>query len=127
MFLYPVLKRNKNRINSVQWHTYLFITPAHDYGTAYYKAQLAVDNNLPTKGTVFLSIRDDDRDRIVDIARKLRSTGLYLLGTGGAVAYLRNHGVAAIPIKKVSEGSPNVVDLIRAGKVDLIINTPGAG
>jgi len=96
----------------------------HDYGTAYYKAQLAAGNRLPTKGTVFLSIRDADKGRIVDIARKLRSTGLQLIGTGGTVAHLRDHGVAAIPIKKVSEGSPNVVDLIRAGKVDLIVNTP---
>jgi carbamoyl-phosphate synthase large subunit len=96
----------------------------YDYGTAYYKAQLAADNRLPTKGTVFLSIRDADKGRIVDIARKLRSTGLQLIGTGGTVLALRDHGVAAIPIKKVSEGSPNVVDLIRAGKVDLIVNTP---
>ncbi len=96
----------------------------HDYGTAYYKAQLAAGNRLPTKGTVFLSIRDADKGRIVDIARKLRSTGLQLIGTGGTVAHLRDHDVAAIPIKKVSEGSPNVVDLIRAGKVDLIVNTP---
>ncbi|NOQ33712.1 MAG: carbamoyl-phosphate synthase large subunit [Methanosarcinales archaeon] len=96
----------------------------HDYGTAYYKAQLAAGNRLPTKGTVFLSIRDEDKGRIVDIARKLRSTGLQLIGTGGTVAHLRDHDVAAIPIKKVSEGSPNVVDLIRAGKVDLIVNTP---
>jgi len=58
----------------------------HDYGTAYYKAQLAAGNRLPTKGTVFLSIRDADKGRIVDIARKLRSTGLQLIGTGGTVA-----------------------------------------
>ena len=96
----------------------------HDFGTAYYKAQLAADNRLPTKGTVFLSIRDVDKGRIVDVARKLRSIGLQLVGTGGTVTHLRDHGIAAIPIKKVSEGSPNVVDLIRAGKVDLIINTP---
>lgn len=96
----------------------------HDYGTAYYKAQLAAGNELPMKGTVFLSIRDADKSQIVDIARKLRSTGLQLIGTGGTVTHLRDHGVAAIPIKKVSEGSPNVVDLIRAGKVDLIVNTP---
>jgi carbamoyl-phosphate synthase large subunit len=96
----------------------------YDYGTAYYKAQLAAGNRLPTKGTVFLSIRDADKDRIVDIARKLRKTGLHLIGTEGTVTHLHDHGVAAIPIKKVSEGSPNVVDLIRAGKVDLVINTP---
>ena len=96
----------------------------YDYGTAYYKAQLAADNRLPTKGTVFLSIRDEDKDQIVDVARKLRSTGLHLIGTGGTVRVLKDHGVSAIQIKKVSEGSPNVVDLIRGGKVDLIVNTP---
>jgi carbamoyl-phosphate synthase large subunit len=96
----------------------------YDYGTAYYKAQLAADNRLPTEGTVFLSIRDADKGLIVDIARKLRSTGLRLIGTGGTVRVLKDHGVSAIQIKKVSEGSPNVVDLIRGGKVDLIVNTP---
>ena len=96
----------------------------YDFGTAYYKAQLAADNRLPAEGTVFLSIRDEDKGRIVDVARKLRSTGLHLIGTEGTVTHLRDHDIAAIPIKKVSEGSPNVVDLIRAGKVDLIINTP---
>jgi len=143
-----------------------------DFGTAYYKAQLAAGNRLPTKGTVFLSIRDADKAAILDVARKLRSSGLHLIGTEGTVMHLRDHGVAAItppastpgtenfsraltaspstsgaenfsraltppastpgtenfsralPIKKVSEGSPNVVDLIRSGKVDLIINTP---
>ncbi|HIE32206.1 MAG TPA: carbamoyl-phosphate synthase large subunit, partial [Methanosarcinales archaeon] len=96
----------------------------YDFGTAYYKAQLAAENRLPVEGTVFLSIRDEDKDRIVDVARKMRSTGLHLIGTEGTVTYLRDHGIASIPIKKVSEGSPNVVDLIRAGKVDLIVNTP---
>ncbi|MCK4811214.1 MAG: ATP-grasp domain-containing protein, partial [Methanosarcinales archaeon] len=98
----------------------------YDFGTAYYKAQLAADNRLPAEGTVFLSIRDEDKGRIVDVARKLLSAGLHLIGTEGTVTHLRGHDIAAIPIKKVSGGSPNVVDLIRAGKVDLVINTPGA-
>ena len=96
----------------------------YDFGTAYYKAQLAADNRLPVEGTVFLSIRDDDKAMILNVARKLRSSGLHLIGTEGTVTHLHDHGVDAIPIKKVSEGSPNVVDLIRAGKVDLIVNTP---
>jgi carbamoyl-phosphate synthase large subunit len=96
----------------------------YDFGTAYYKAQLAADNRLPAEGTVFLSIRDEDKGRIVDVARKLLSAGLHLIGTEGTVTHLRGHDIAAIPIKKVSGGSPNVVDLIRAGKVNLIINTP---
>ena len=99
---------------------------AYDFGTAYYKAELAADNRLPVRGTVFLSIRKEDKDTIVDVARRLRSSGLHLIGTEGTVTHLRDHGITAIPIKKVSEGSPNVVDLIRAGKVDLIINTPEA-
>ena len=96
----------------------------HDFGTAYYKAELAADNRLPVRGTVFLSIRDADKEAIVDVARKLRSAGLRLIGTEGTVTHLRDHNISAIPIRKVSEGSPNVVDLIRAGKVDLIVNTP---
>ncbi|MEA1945552.1 MAG: carbamoyl-phosphate synthase large subunit [Euryarchaeota archaeon] len=96
----------------------------HDFGTAYYKAELAADNRLPVEGTVFLSIRNEDKEAIVDVARRLRSSGLHLIGTEGTVAHLQDHDISAIPIRKVSEGSPNVVDLIRAGKVDLIINTP---
>jgi carbamoyl-phosphate synthase large subunit len=96
----------------------------YDFGKAFYKAEWAGDNKLPMSGTVFLSIRDTDKENIVTVAKKMQDAGLYLLGTGGTARFLVEKGIKIDVIKKVSEGSPNVVDLIHNKKVDLIINTP---
>ncbi len=96
----------------------------YDFGKAFYKAEWAGDNKLPMSGTVFLSIRDTDKENIVIVAKKMQDAGLHLLGTGGTVRFLAEKGIKIDVIKKVSEGSPNVVDLIHNKKVDLIINTP---
>jgi carbamoyl-phosphate synthase large subunit len=96
----------------------------YDFGKAFYKAEWAADNKLPLTGTVFMSIRDTDKAHIVRIAKKMQDAGLHILGTRGTVRYLEEKGIKIDIIKKVSEGSPNVVDLIHNKKVDLIINTP---
>ncbi|MCX9084985.1 MAG: carbamoyl-phosphate synthase large subunit [Candidatus Methanoperedens sp.] len=96
----------------------------YDFGKAFYKAEWAADNKLPMTGTVFISIRDTDKEHIVKIAKKMQAAGLHILGTQGTVDYLEENGIKIEVIKKVSEGSPNVVDLIHSKKVDLIINTP---
>jgi len=96
----------------------------YDFGKAFYKAEWAADNKLPLSGTVFMSIRDDDKPHIVRIAKKMQDAGLYILGTQGTVKYLEENGIKIDVIKKVNNGSPNVVDLIHNKKVDLIINTP---
>jgi carbamoyl-phosphate synthase large subunit len=96
----------------------------YDFGKAFFKAEWAGDNKLPMSGTVFLSIRDTDKENIVIVAKKMRDAGLHLMGTGGTVRFLAEKGIKIDVIKKVSEGSPNVVDLIHNKKVDLIINTP---
>ena len=96
----------------------------YDFGKAFFKAEWAGDNKLPMSGTVFLSIRDTDKENIVTVAKKMQDAGLHLLGTGGTVRFLAEKGIKIDVIKKVSEGSPNVVDLIHNKKVDLIINTP---
>ncbi|MHC1603935.1 MAG: carbamoyl-phosphate synthase large subunit [Candidatus Syntropharchaeales archaeon] len=96
----------------------------HNFATAFYKAELAADNTLPLKGTVFLSIRDEDKEEVLGAAKGIADAGIHLIATRGTANYLRRHGIDAETIRKVSEGSPNIVDLIRSGEVDLIINTP---
>ncbi len=96
----------------------------HDFATAFYKAELAAGNTPPLRGTVFISIRDEDKREILDAAKKLSDSGFRIIATSGTASYLREQGIGADTIRKVSEGSPNVLDLIKRGEVDLIINTP---
>ncbi len=96
----------------------------YDFGRAFYKAEWAADNKLPLTGTVFMSIRDTDKALIVKVAKKMQDAGLHIIGTQGTAKSLAENGIRIEVIKKVSEGNPNVVDLIHKKKVDLIINTP---
>ena len=95
-----------------------------DFGRAFFKAELSAFNSLPQEGTVFISVRDEDKAEIVRVARVLHDNGLVLIGTGGTKAYLEGHGIPVRLMRKVYEGSPNVIDLMREGKVQLVINTP---
>jgi carbamoyl-phosphate synthase large subunit len=95
-----------------------------NFGLAFYKACISADNELPVEGNVFLSISDDQKDVVAPIAQKLRQLGLVLYGTEGTVDFLRQIGVEAMMLRKVQEGSPNVIDLMRRGDIRLIINTP---
>jgi carbamoyl-phosphate synthase large subunit len=96
----------------------------YDFGRAYYKACISADNELPVSGKVFISITADQREEIAPIAKKLVAMGLSLYGTDGTVAFLHDVGVEAQMVRKVQEGSPNVIDMIRNGEIRLIINTP---
>jgi len=96
----------------------------YDFGRAYYKACIAADNEIPTEGKVFISLSGDQRGEIAPVARKLVSLGLELIGTSGTVDFLNQEGMEAQMVRKVQEGSPNVIDMIRRGEVSLIINTP---
>ncbi|MCE5297336.1 MAG: carbamoyl-phosphate synthase large subunit [Methanoregulaceae archaeon] len=96
----------------------------YDFGRAYYKACISADNELPVRGNIFISVISEQKDEVIPIARKLRSLGLALYGTSGTVDYLSQAGVDANLIRKVQEGSPNVIDLLRKGEIRLIINTP---
>ncbi|MCD1294648.1 carbamoyl-phosphate synthase large subunit [Methanocella sp. CWC-04] len=95
-----------------------------DFGRAFFKAQVSAFNTLPQEGKVFISVRDADKPEMVKIARILRDNGLELLGTHGTKEYLELHGIPVTKLNKVHEGGLNVLDLIRQGKVNLIINTP---
>jgi carbamoyl-phosphate synthase large subunit len=96
----------------------------HDFGVAYYKAELAAGMQLPTKGTVFVSVKKGDRERILPVVKKLQEIGFRITATDGTAEFLNANGVKADVMLKVSQGRPNILDAIINKHVDLIINTP---
>jgi carbamoyl-phosphate synthase large subunit len=101
---------------------------ASDYPAAFGKAQAAAGAVLPTSGSVFISVTDGDKPAATQLAASLHDLGFRVLATGGTAGAIRRMGVPVERIKKLSEGSPNVVDRIESGDVDLVINTPtGSG
>ncbi|MFN7956023.1 MAG: carbamoyl-phosphate synthase large subunit [bacterium] len=94
---------------------------------AFAKAQLGAGSLLPRGGTVFVSVRDEDKPGLVATARKLQARGFKIIATGGTQEYLAAQGVDAVRVNKVTEARPHVVDAIRDGRVDLVINTPQGG
>ena len=94
------------------------------FGQAFAKAQLAAGQRLPRQGTVFLSVNDRDKRHVGPLGRDLASLGFRLLATRGTAAALQAAGVQAEAVFKVNEGRPNIVDLVKTGKIDLVINTP---
>ena len=101
---------------------------ASDYPAAFGKAQAAAGSELPAAGTVFISVTDGDKPAATQLAASLHDLGFKVLATGGTAQAIRRMGVPVERIKKLTEGSPNVVERIEAGGVDLVINTPtGSG
>ncbi|KQC03242.1 MAG: carbamoyl phosphate synthase large subunit [Methanoculleus sp. SDB] len=96
----------------------------YDFGRAYYKACIAADNSLPREGNVFISVTKEQKEDLIPIAESLVQSGLVLYGTAGTVETLASRGISANLVRKVQEGSPNVIDMMRRGEVQLIINTP---
>jgi carbamoyl-phosphate synthase large subunit len=97
---------------------------AKSYGQAFAKAQIAAGQRLPRKGSIFLSVSDHDKRHCAPLAKELHALGFRLIATRGTAAALEAAGVPADPVYKVNEGRPNIVDLVKTGKVDMIINTP---
>ncbi|MCB9765030.1 MAG: carbamoyl-phosphate synthase large subunit [Alphaproteobacteria bacterium] len=94
------------------------------FGEAYAKALMGAGMRLPTEGGVFLSLRDEDKPRLADIAGPLYSMGFHLMATRGTHAALQKAGIPAERVYKVREGRPDIVDHVRNGRVQLMINTP---
>ncbi|HEY7333670.1 MAG TPA: carbamoyl phosphate synthase large subunit, partial [Bryobacteraceae bacterium] len=94
------------------------------YGLAFAKAQLAAGQRLPRKGTVFLSVNDRDKRHVGSVGKELAALGFRLVATRGTAAALQAAGIEAESVFKVNEGRPNIVDLVKTGKIDLVINTP---
>jgi carbamoyl-phosphate synthase large subunit len=101
---------------------------ASDYPAAFGKAQAAAGAELPASGTVFISVTDGDKSAATQLAAGFHDMGFKVVATGGTSTAIRRMGVPVERILKLSEGSPNVVERIEAGEVDLVINTPtGSG
>jgi carbamoyl-phosphate synthase large subunit len=94
------------------------------YGLAFFKSQEATQVSLPVEGTVLITIADRDKDKIVDTALNFKEMEFRILATDGTAKFLESHGIECQPILKIYEGRPNIVDAIKNGEIDLVINTP---
>jgi carbamoyl-phosphate synthase large subunit len=97
---------------------------ADNFGEAFAKAQIAAGQQLPTKGTVFVSVTDHDKPAVVEVARRFTDMGFKLVATHGTADYLEEAGLVVDRVYKVKEGRPNAVDMIKAERIQLIVNTP---
>jgi carbamoyl-phosphate synthase large subunit len=97
---------------------------AHDFPTAFAKAQAAAGSQLPNSGTAFITVADRDKAAATGIATILHDLGFRIVATRGTAQGIRKMGIPAEAINKIGEGSPHVVDWIERGEVDLVINTP---
>jgi carbamoyl-phosphate synthase large subunit len=95
-----------------------------NFGAAFWKAQLGANQNLPFKGNVFVSVKNQDKRHVVFIAKKLSDLGFKVYATKGTGKVLVNSGIDTQFVNKVQEGRPHVVDMIKNGQIQLIINTP---
>ncbi len=97
---------------------------ADNFGEAFAKAQIAAGQKLPTQGTLFVSVTDHDKPHVADVARKFVDMGFKLVATAGTADVIEEAGMACERVYKVKEGRPNVVDLIKGDRIQLIVNTP---
>ncbi|RSL14565.1 carbamoyl-phosphate synthase large subunit [Edaphobacter aggregans] len=97
---------------------------ADNFGEAFAKAQIAAGQVLPLKGTIFLSVNDHDKEGVVPLARQFMEMGFHLVATHGTASVLEDAGLQPERVYKVKEGRPNVVDLIKGDRIQLIVNTP---
>ena len=96
---------------------------AQNFGQAFAKSQMAVGSNLPKSGTLFISVKDSDKIKILPICKKLLSLGFDIIATKGTSKYLEINKIKVTKINKVSEGRPHLVDAIKDGLVNIIFNT----
>ena len=94
------------------------------FGIAFAKTQISTNQVFPTSGSVFISVNDEDKDAIIDIAKKLSQLGFNIISTKGTGDMLEENGIKCHKVLKIREGRPNVLDMIKNGEIDLIINTP---
>jgi len=96
-----------------------------NFGAAYAKSQAAAGNPLPDHGTVFFSVNDNDKNvHTIEIANEFANLGFKVIATEGTSKFFTSHGIENEKVFKVSEGRPNIVDHIKNGKVQFIVNTP---
>ncbi|MBG6156580.1 MAG: carbamoyl-phosphate synthase large subunit [Roseibium album] len=93
------------------------------FGTAFAKSQIGSGTGVPDQGTVFVSMRDADKEGVVDAVRSLEQAGFSIIATGGTQKFLEDQGIAVKKINKVLEGRPHIVDAVKNGDVQLVFNT----
>ncbi len=94
------------------------------YGEAFFKSQEGVQSKLPLSGKVLISVKDRDKDEVIEVAKSLAADGFEILATSGTCKYLENAGVKSTLVKKLQEGRPNIYDMITNKEISLIINSP---
>jgi len=93
------------------------------FAEAFVKSQLAAGVKLPATGKAFISVRQSDKPRVVEISRNLAQLGFSLYATRGTATVLTEAGLTVTPVNKVTEGRPHIVDMIKNGEINFIINT----
>ena len=95
----------------------------YDRFGAYYKSQIACGSPLPKSGNVFLSVRNEDKPEVAELAAKLKSLGFGIYATLGTSSYLWDHGIESRAAFRISRGRPNAIDLMRKGEINWVVNT----
>jgi len=94
-----------------------------NFAVAFAKSQIAAGGLMPTGGTLFVSVRDSDKPKVVETVRRLSNLGFKIIATSGTQRFLVEQGIECAMINKVLEGRPHIVDAIRNGEVQLVFNT----
>ncbi len=94
-----------------------------DFGMAFAKSQMSAGNHLPTRGSAFISVKDEDKSKVCEFAKKLEDLNFKIFGTGRTADTLNNYGVKCVKINKVNQGSPHIVEYLNDKKISLVINT----
>ena len=97
---------------------------ADSFGLAFYKAEEAAQQVLPSEGTVLITVSENDRPAVLEVARQFQELGFKMKATNGTHKFLSGHRIESTPILKMHEGRPNIVDGIKNGEIQLVINTP---
>jgi carbamoyl-phosphate synthase large subunit len=97
---------------------------APTFGAAFAKAQQGAGFAVPTRGSVYITVNDNDKPTVLPIARAFAALGFRLYATGGTSAYLERHGLSVQRVNKLKEGRPHALDLLKNGEIDIVINTP---
>jgi carbamoyl-phosphate synthase large subunit len=94
------------------------------FGLAFAKAQLGGGMRLPNEGKVFISVRDEDKESVTRVAKKLHQIGFHIVATRGTASYFQARGIPSQVVKKVQDGKPHIADIIKKGEIAMVINTP---